>query len=294
MTSSRPFAILALLGAAVMVAASAPAGASPSARPRLSTGMVIHGNGVTLVVPAPGHGVFGAAVRVNGDGQDWLGVMTGTDGTVVVYRRPVGQHASELAGTSACTDATYTTEGTTWAKRFDWSFNSVSTPAGLSSTGAETALKNSASRIETAYNDCGLADQVSATQSYLGTTPVGENIIKNATCGTDDGANVIGFGTLPVGVLAFTCWWTSGPNTIQADVRLNKSHYGWVTSTAGCTSKFMVAAAAIHELGHVFGLGHALPQASHPDLTMHPVIASCQNSESTLGLGDVLGLQSLY
>ena len=294
MTSSRPFAILALVGAAVMVAASAPAGGTSSARPALSAGMVVRGSGLTLVVPAPGHGVFASAARVDGGGRDWLGVVNRSDGTVVVLRRPVRQRSTARAGTGACTDGAYALEGTTWATELTWSFNSGSTPSELSWTQAQSGLKNGASHMETGYNDCGLADQVSATESYLGTTTSGVNITRTASCGTADGKSVVGFGTLPTGILAFTCWWTDGSGTaLQADIRLNKAHYKWTTSTTRCTSSFLVAAAATHEFGHVFGLAH-VDQAAHPKLTMHPVIASCQSSESTLGLGDVLGLEDLY
>lgn len=91
-----------------------------------------------------------------------------------------------------------------------------------------------------------------------------------------------------------TCWWTKGGSTVEADVKLNKNEYAWFISVPGsCHDSWSVEAAATHEFGHVFGLAH-VSEVQHPGLTMSTVIKSCQDSEKTLGLGDVNGLQALY
>jgi predicted Zn-dependent protease len=66
-----------------------------------------------------------------------------------------------------------------------------------------------------------------------------------------------------------------------------------VTKPSTCSSRFSVEAVATHEFGHAFGLGH-VSETYHPSLTMSSVIRACQGSESTLGLGDVRGLNALY
>ncbi len=79
--------------------------------------------------------------------------------------------------------------------------------------------------------------------------------------------------------------------TVEADILLNDA-YGWtVHPHDDCVGSWSVEGVATHEWGHVFGLGH-VAEAKHPLLTMSPGILPCQNSEATLGLGDVRALRS--
>jgi hypothetical protein len=56
----------------------------------------------------------------------------------------------------------------------------------------------------------------------------------------------------------------------------------------------MLEAVLTHEAGHVFGLAH-VGESRHGRLTMSPYIDGvCNNQESTLGLGDLRGLEALY
>ena len=58
--------------------------------------------------------------------------------------------------------------------------------------------------------------------------------------------------------------------------------------------KLSLEATMTHEAGHVFGLGH-IGERRHGRLTMSPFLnGPCENSEATLGLGDVRGLEALY
>ncbi|CAN5580267.1 hypothetical protein BH23CHL6_BH23CHL6_00130 [soil metagenome] len=94
-------------------------------------------------------------------------------------------------------------------------------------------------------------------------------------------------------MLALACWWVSGNRIVEADVQIN-SNVSWATSLAGCRFQPMLGAVTTHEVGHSFGMGH-VGEKKHGRLTMSSHIdGNCNNQESTLGLGDVLGLEKLY
>jgi hypothetical protein len=105
---------------------------------------------------------------------------------------------------------------------------------------------------------------------------------------------VVGFGTPPSGYLGMTCWWTMSGIIFESDMRLNKAYYHfYVNKPSSCSNRYSIEAVVTHEFGHAFGLAH-VSETYHPSLTMSTVIRSCQASESTLGLGDVRGLNALY
>jgi hypothetical protein len=231
-----------------------------------------------------------------------LGVSTARDGAVAVTDGRGSQSATPfsrvrtgpVSSPTACDDSAYSVYSNTWNKPYSWYFNASSTPSEITQAAATGALTTAANDITSGYNNCGMADKVSATDTYKGTTSTTTNISTAAACLSGDGKNVVGFGTLPSSYLAYTCWWTSGNSTIEADVKLNKASYTWyVTKPPSCSNKWDVQGTATHEFGHVFGLGH-VDEGTHANLTMSPVIGECQSSEQTLGLGDVKGLESKY
>jgi hypothetical protein len=214
------------------------------------------------------------------------------DGTRAVRAAAGTSTDSATVPASACSDSAYVTYSTKWTQQYRFYIKSSTFPSSVSST-AVAALKAASVNVTRGDNDCGLSDNISATAAYQGTTTSSANITTSGSCGSSDGRNVIDFGTLPSGYLALTCWWTSGSNTVESDMRLNKASYGWVTSTSGCSNKFSVEDVATHEFGHVFGMGH-VSESSHGNLTMSPTMYACQNAETSLGLGDVRGLESKY
>lgn len=195
---------------------------------------------------------------------------------------------------SACTDGAYLKNGHRWSVRYNWRFQSGSRPAGLSSSGVANALRRGAYNIVNGDNNCGLPDFISATHWYRGRTSHSPNISSGAGCRGRDRINTVGFGYLPRGYLGMTCWWTYNGRVVEADIKLNKAYYRWyVSRPSGCRSRWSIEAVATHEFGHVFGLGH-VSEGLHGSLTMSTVISACQGAETTLGLGDVLGLRALY
>lgn len=201
---------------------------------------------------------------------------------------------SQFVTESACSDGAYVLGGHRWSSRFDWRFQASSRPRGFSSSSVAAALVRAVHNITRGNNNCGLSDAISATQWYRGTTSRAPNISSGGGCLGRDGHNVVGFGTLPSGYLGLTCWWTFSGRVIETDVKLNKARYGWyINRPSGCSYKWSIEAAATHEFGHAFGLAH-VSESQHGALTMSPVIKACQAAETTLGLGDVRGLRSLY
>ena len=134
---------------------------------------------------------------------------------------------------------------------------------------------------------------MSATSSYLGTTSSSPNIAGPQTCLGNDGQNVVGFGNLDAGIVAFSCWWFTGTTNVEADMLLNKHDFDWSTNPVTCNNQYLVRAIATHEFGHIYGLAH-VSENLHPDLTMSTAAYACDDSPSTLGLGDMLGLERHY
>jgi hypothetical protein len=208
-------------------------------------------------------------------------------------RAAAGASATRSTSTSACSDGAYVLYSPKWTSEYRFYIKSSTTPSGVNADSAASAIRAGVVNVVRGDNDCSIASNVGATASYQGSTSSPANITSSGGCGTRDSRNVVDFGTLPSGYLALTCWWSSGSTIVEADVRFNKSNYGWVTSTSGCSNKFMIEAAATHEFGHAFGMNH-VSESSHGKLSLSPTIMACQNSESSLGLGDVRGLEAKY
>ena len=203
-------------------------------------------------------------------------------------QRAARTHVASAASPAPCSDGAYKVLGGKWKSTLRWSYRSSSTPASLAKSGVVGVLKESFANITGAHNDCGRTDRVSATSSYVGTTS------RKPRCASPDGFNVVGFRSLPTGVLGRTCWWTSNGRIVEADIQLNAGER-WALTLAGCRfSQVMLEAVMTHEVGHAYGMGH-VGESKHGRLTMSTHLdAPCNNQESTLGRGDMLGLESLY
>ena len=151
-------------------------------------------------------------------------------------------------------------------------------------------LKYAAGNITGADNDCSRADYISATSTYLGSTSRSNNISTGASCTGGDSYSVVNFGYLPSGVLGMACvYGMSGSSAREGDVRLNL-RFRWETLPGWCNSETLIQAAASHEFGHVFGLGHVYGSPQ----TMNPYVPNCSLSPTTLGRGDLAGFERKY
>jgi len=187
-----------------------------------------------------------------------------------------------------CVDSAYHLIGAKWAKgNYSWSFRARSVPRSLRRRAARNTIIRAFRNITSEHNDCGRAARISVTANFLGNTR------RKPGCTSRDGHNVIGFGRLPRGILAVTCYWTRNGKMIEADMKINNRE-AWALSLKGCRRAVMLEATITHEAGHVFGLAH-VGERRHGRLTMSTYIDGlCENQESTLGLGDMLGLEALY
>lgn len=267
-----------------------------------------------VVAPESGYGVFAEVILESGETRTLL-LETASDGTV--YELPsitdvleegadeaddldsIAEAAGESSSPGSlapCSDKSKSLLPYKVAGPLAWSFNSGSLPAENSVAAAEKALKTAASNITNSRNSCAMLDQVSAQHTYLGKKAMAGQVTNDGKCqATGNGANSVGFGTLPKGVLGVACvFYDGGGNVVEADIRLNKTYAWFGTLTSSCSKRYGIEAVATHEFGHVFGLGH-VAEAGHGNLTMSTSInGTCQSSEVTLGRGDVLALRAKY
>ena len=192
-----------------------------------------------------------------------------------------------------CSDSKYNLIGPKWKSTLRWSYKSSTTPSYLNTANVVSVLKKAFNNITSENNDCGRADRVSATWSYLGTTTRGLGVTKAGACGSADGHNTVGFGALPAGYLALTCVRSVAGSIVEIDIRLATGNR-WALALNGCLNAYALEAVATHEIGHAYGLDH-VGETNHGRLTMSIYIdGTCENQESTLGLGDMKGLEALY
>jgi matrixin len=225
-----------------------------------------------------------------------LAAPAGAPGSIAiaVVGAPPPPSTGKSQAPDACDDNAYTTIAAPWTKTLKWYYKTSSTPSYLASSGVVTVLKNSFVNMTRADNDCGLADNVSATASYQGSTTFGPSVNKRGNCTASDGRNVIGFGNLPSGILAVTCIrMGAGNHIIEADIRIN-TDMDWELVAANCNWEELLEPTMTHEIGHAFGLGH-VGEKKHGRLTMSTISdGPCSNAESSLGWGDVRGMHHLY
>lgn len=218
-----------------------------------------------------------------------------------------------------CADTEYDLQAWFVLGTYYWYFNPSTIPSELQPFASEVlpALRKGTTNITQVNNVCGQLDDVSASASYQGSTTKTASLCLGSK--TTDGFNVTVFGNYTdnqnfVGVTCTRYEYNASVNHYvlrESDMVLDvQSNHKWTTylqdrSTCQVTfdpDPYVVEAVTTHERGHTFGIGHTDElskaqngEANHPWLTMSPTInGSCQDSESTLGVGDVLGLRWRY
>lgn len=257
-------------------------------------------DGVGVVIPDEGRGI--TAVALGGDGHETvLTVVTDARGVVDVRTE---EHAAGTSGATAatvnrCSDGSNALMGAKWYTTPRYAVNSTERrPSYISESTWESVVGSSLRTIKTGTNSCGLTPKLS-TPGYFATNSLADsNISSTNTCTTPNTTSVVDFGSLSGSTLGLTCVAfqirTGHDKIVAADVRLDNSSRGWVTSVSGCSgARYDLRSALTHEFGHAYGLNHAVERGGN-DLTMSPTIAACNGSARSLGLGDVRGMTALY
>lgn len=208
------------------------------------------------------------------------------------------------AETDPCKDKANRPFGPKWKTKPTWFINQAGRPSNISAADAEGQIRQGKNNVSGANNNCGRADNVNRDADYGGTTTVSPDISSNPSAGTvkctpnGDSISVVGFGPTPTNILGFNCnriSSTDGDAYRGGDILISNNPNTFVLdgNAVGCVNRYDLQALVTHEFGHFFGLNH-VSESKHGTLTMSPKLGACTRAERTLGLGDLLGLESLY
>lgn len=243
------------------------------------------GGAAALAAGAPVQsGVVVEAVRIDGREVAAVDQMPAIAGTATQPR---------LAGTPAsCADGAYTLSGYKVSGAIRFRYNSAGAPASVAKY-ATVAISNSLRAVSTGANRCKLPATVKASGMYVGGTTARPQLSSAGACTGNDGANTIGWGTLPTGYLAITCIYFVNGKVLNADVMISQRYRWFLSKPAGCANLYDLQSVLTHEQGHTFGLSHVDPTA-HGSETMGTLIGACDVSKRALGRGDYAALARLY
>jgi hypothetical protein len=266
-------------------------------------GDVVRVGRLGVFVPPPGVTVVAYGDFVDGTGEQ-LVVETLLDGTVLINPpdpmaspSPAVQTVAPLA-TGECDDNYTDVSSKPWADTMQWWFHSSTTPPSLIVSEVVTDLRAGTQNITHEVNSCGRPDTVSATSNYNGSNTLPVNITNAGVCASHgDDTSEVGFGTLPSSFIAATCNWANLFFRIESDIRFNKNSI-YTFTTGSCSGQFSssyyVEGIMTHERGHTWNV-RDFP-SGHPNMTMGGANAQCPDPDQkrTLGLGDMLSLESVY
>lgn len=245
-------------------------------------------DGTAVEIPEPG-----VTLEITDDYEDGAQtqrIETRPDGTVI-YQPPVfeappeDEDAFRVSGDD-CQYTGYTTN-LPFSGIYDYYINPGDKPLSVGMLEFVEAVWAAEAAIEHQHNNCGLPDLVDTPMTYLGIS------VLEGPAGAHNGANTIGWSeNLPASTLARAWTWSSGGVAIEGDIAFSTQHqwYGEHNPPGGCTQHYSLRGVGTHELGHVFGLGHA----SGPTQTMFPSTPPCTTRWISLSPGDIYGFWALY
>lgn len=206
--------------------------------------------------------------------------------------------------TDPCTDTASKLFGGKWKESPTWYINQAGRPSNISADDAVAQIRMGKNNVSGANNDCDLPDNVNRDATYGGLSSVAVDIISNPSNGnvrctqSGDSISVVGFGATPSDILGYACvrYSTSDTDAFRGgDILVTNNANTLVLdgNALGCLNRYDMQGLMTHEWGHFFGLKH-VGETNHGTLTMSPNLGSCTRAERTLGLGDLIGLESLY
>ncbi|WP_155858734.1 matrixin family metalloprotease [Candidatus Blastococcus massiliensis] len=198
-----------------------------------------------------------------------------------------------------CTDARWSSLGHFVYGPHVWFYNGAGAPLNVAATGLE-AFTSSFDNVAAGRDGCHVeSTTVLTSQVFAGETTVPPGITPSRTCQPYDGLNVAGWVRGGSGYLGLACIYSYvdagyGPRVLDADITLN-ANYTWSTGPDFSASQYDVASVVAHEVGHVFGLGHAGSSAAPSQLTMSGSgVYPTSIYARYLGAGDREGLSARY
>lgn len=209
-----------------------------------------------------------------------------------IFRTPAVARARATAG-CACPGPEGTNYSIERVKWFDPSFSiSIYTSGSGVGSAAVTAITNAFGAWRAA--DPAAPSAIVAAQDFVSAPP---------PIALDD-KQVISWQPLSAtygsSTLAVTVYWASRAKVngfskiVHFDMAFNTDYQwtllGTTESCGGGTGAYDVQNVATHEAGHAYGMGHN----NDCNLTMNPTAAAGETVKSTLAVGDISGIKSIY
>jgi hypothetical protein len=210
----------------------------------------------------------------------------------------LGRTTPARAGSpAACKDRTYHLEHHKWVSHLRYRINLGKMPKRFTKKDVTRQIQRANNNMRLGRNTCGKPHLRTPTSRYLGHTHAQPNVSAangSVRCGSFNTRNVVGFGGLPGGLLGWTCyWWNSRTGRmIATDMRIDNGKYLATHLPKTCANKWDFEGTVTHEWGHAYGMAHT--GNGHQNLTMQHLLAPCSTYARTLGIGDWLGMNTMY
>jgi hypothetical protein len=260
-------------------------------------GRVVASGRVSVVVPPAGVTVAGDGLGRHGEVTGLRVANVGGDVRAVLGRAPHSGSAGAGSNPPACKDRTFHLEAHSWATSLRYRVALAHAPKRYHHRTLVRQIKAADVNVRKGRNTCGKPHLRTPVGHYVGHSSSQPNIKPGGStikCGAYNTRNVVGFGSLPGGLLGWTCYWylNRTGHMGAADVMIDTGNALTTHLPSPCTNKWDFEGIVTHEFGHAYGMAHTGP--GHAHLTMQHAASPCSTYARTLGLGDWLGMKKMY